>query len=184
MNCNPQSLPKDWDSGLEEFLKAPMVSAIRLSNIPWSEQTIDRVMDTKTLIEAINVTPLKEKSIVYRENPLLVRTKRVNHLINAPLSPRKPIIIPCSHRTVNQRDKQRIEKIFRQRNKLSSSQISSDISTTENSPSKLPQLSSNSESVVSNRSGTSIGKNLVRPFPITNLRHSSLQTRNPLLFKF
>ena len=167
-----------------------MVSAIRLSNIPWNEQTIDRVMDTKTLIEAINVTPIKEKSIVVRENPLMVRTKRVNHLINAPLSPRKPIIIPGSHRAVNQRDKQRIEKIFRQRNRLSNASISSyemkeeQSSSIDEKVSKLPPLSTNTgnESTSLNRSTTSFGRNIVRPFPITNLRHSSLQPRNQSIF--
>ncbi|KAK8894970.1 hypothetical protein M9Y10_023412 [Tritrichomonas musculus] len=193
MNCNPQSLPKDWDSGLEELLKAPLCSAVRLSNIPWNEQTLDKIMDTKTFIEAINVTPPQEKSVICTVNPLVTRTKRISHLINAPLSPRKPIIIPCSHRTVKQRDKQHIEKIFRQRNRLLNPQTLNQSSDdekkninnqpTNGSQSKLPQLSvkSNDESV-SNRSATSLVKSIARPFPITNLRHSSLQQRYKILY--
>ncbi|OHT12400.1 hypothetical protein TRFO_17769 [Tritrichomonas foetus] len=123
MTQQKKTLPRGWDPALEELLAAPIKRAERLSNIGWSERNMTKILDTKTLIEAINVRSVKEESVTTWVDPLKARASRINHLINMPLSPRKPIVIPCSCAAVKQRDKQKIEKIIRQRNRVSNNEM-------------------------------------------------------------
>lgn len=80
---------------------------------------MDNIGDTRTFFEAINRRmPVGsiEKVHVSQEDPSRTRERFIRKMILAPLSPRKPLVIPCPAAAVKQRDKQKLEKIMRQRN--------------------------------------------------------------------
>jgi hypothetical protein len=106
--------PRVWDNALEDLLDARTYDA----NIRWTDRVLNRVANAKTFQEAIN-RPLRPPRVVRSgapsEDPSHARENHVRHMILAPLSPRKPVIIPCPYAAVKQRDKQKLEKIMRHR---------------------------------------------------------------------
>jgi hypothetical protein len=103
--------PSSWDSGLESLLNARSYNA----DIQWSERLLNGVADTKTFTDAINRQIRKASMPRSGEDPSRVRENHVRHMILEPLSPRKPVIIPCPYAAVKQRDKQKLEKVYRNR---------------------------------------------------------------------
>lgn len=114
------TLPRSWDPALETFLEAPISKSID-SGIIWKDRTVDAILPTKTIVEAINRhIPTEGFNSIEDENidPLKARENKIRKMIEAPLSPRKPIVIPCPYAAVKQRDKMKLEKIRRKRNRL------------------------------------------------------------------
>jgi hypothetical protein len=108
-------LPRSWDPALETLLNTP---ALILAKPRWSDRIIDTIQDTKTFLDAINrhvggADDNGPKRPI--EDPARVRENHIRHMILAPLSPRKPIVIPCPYAAVRQRDKQKLEKVVRER---------------------------------------------------------------------
>lgn len=185
------SLPRDWDGALEEFLNSSMQRASKVSNISWDQKTLKEYSNTKTLIEAINVNETKEMPIKERTRTYKYSENRIKTLINHSLSPRKNTIIPCSRNAIKQRDKQRIETIFRERNRPinnerntlhmmeeESSRVSRDLTSRDNENS----INKNHSDTLGNstrRSLTSCGFNVARKFPIPTLLKSTLPSRIP-----
>jgi hypothetical protein len=113
------AVPKCWDTGLEALLSTPTYTRV---NVSWGELITDNVGDTKDFFEAItkripcgDIHHAQKKLI---EDPARTRENRIRRMIIAPLSPHKPIVIPCPAQAVKQRDKQKIEKVLRQRNPM------------------------------------------------------------------
>lgn len=109
-------LPKSWDAGLEALLQAGSYQQL---DVKWGDKVKDNIGNTTTFFEAINKRmPIGsiEKVHVSQEDPSRTRERFIRKMILAPLSPRKPCVIPCPAAAVKQRDKQKLEKIIRQRN--------------------------------------------------------------------
>jgi hypothetical protein len=109
-------VPRSWDTALEALLTA---SNLQSAKPRWSDRIIDTIQETKTFLDAINRHvigatdgPGPKKHI---EDPARVRENHIRHMIQAPLPPRKPIVIPCPYAAVKQRDKQKLERVIRQR---------------------------------------------------------------------
>jgi hypothetical protein len=109
-------MPRSWDPALESLLNTTSLQAV---NPRWSDRIMDTIQETKTFLDAINrhVIGATDETGPKKpvEDPARVRENHIRHMIQAPLSPRKPIVIPCPYAAVKQRDKQKLEKVFRQR---------------------------------------------------------------------
>jgi hypothetical protein len=104
-----------WDLALEALLRAPSYS----TEVRWTDQLIDRVGDVKTFAQAI-LPPTDGRGPSHAAvDPTRTRENHLRRLILAPLSPRKPVIIPCPAAAIKQRDKQKIEKVMRYRKAVS-----------------------------------------------------------------
>jgi hypothetical protein len=103
-------VPRSWDPALGTLLNTPTLKSVKPR---WSDRIIDTIQDTKTFLDAINRhvigatdVPGPKKAV---EDPARVRENHIRHMIQAPLPPRKPIVIPCPYAAVKQRDKQKLE---------------------------------------------------------------------------
>jgi hypothetical protein len=103
-------VPRSWDPGLEGLLNARTYEA----DVRWSERLLNDVADSKTFADAIQ-RQLRRARARGGEDPSRVRENHVRHMVLAPLSPRKPVIIPCPYAAVRQRDKQKLERVYRNR---------------------------------------------------------------------
>jgi hypothetical protein len=107
---------RSWDSALESLIQTNKYSA---ANHRWTNTIVDTVGDASTFGDAINREfPHMRTSQAggqATDDQTKVRENHIRRMIMAPLSPRKPIEIPGSAVAVKKRDKQRLEKIVRQR---------------------------------------------------------------------
>lgn len=117
-------LPRCWDPALEEILSIPVPQAHTRPNVTWSDTTKSFFDESRTFFDVINVKrPAQAIDSVTGSteiDPVKQRENKIRRMILQPLSPRKPIIIPCSESQVKQRDKQKLEKVMRARQAKSS----------------------------------------------------------------
>ena len=120
-----QDLPSGWDPAFEKLISSPIVRGQNFSNIAWSDRNLNNLDDapSSSLVDFLRAQPAVDESVTAPVDPSKVRSNRINHLINMPLSPRKPIVIPGSNPIVRQRDKQKIEKIIKQRKRISNMEV-------------------------------------------------------------
>lgn len=99
-----------WDPALEQLLKT---SNYQNATPNWSHRNIYYMVETNSFMEAIGhgQTSPQNNSC---DDATRSKENRIRHIIQKPLSPRKPLIIPCSTNIAYQ-DKQKIEKVVRQR---------------------------------------------------------------------
>jgi hypothetical protein len=107
-------MPRLWDGAVETFLQTKRYTA---ATVRWSDRIANSISDSTTLLDAISRhIPVDGANARHRaDDPMHERENHVRHMILAPLSPRKPIVIPCPAAAVRQRDKQKLEKVIRQR---------------------------------------------------------------------
>jgi hypothetical protein len=114
------AIPPSWDGGLETLLQAPTYAS---ADVRWSNKIVNIIGDTQTFSEAINrLVPCGNIQVATKklvEDPSKMRENYIRKRIMTPLSPRKPVVIPCPCQAVKQRDRQKLEKILRQRSALS-----------------------------------------------------------------
>jgi hypothetical protein len=109
-------VPKSWDGALEALLQTTKFTS---ADVRWSDRIVDNVSESQTFVEAIhrtfaaNALPTDPKKGAI--DPTRARENHIRRMVLAPLSPRKPIVIPCPIAAVRQRDKQKLERVIRQR---------------------------------------------------------------------
>jgi hypothetical protein len=114
------AIPRSWDAALESLLDAPTYAK---ADVKWSNKIVNVIGDARTFGDAITRSvpcgdiQVAQKKII--DDPSKTRENHIRRMIMAPLTPRKPCVIPCPMQAVKQRDKQKIEKIMRQRSALS-----------------------------------------------------------------
>ena len=109
-------IPKSWDSGLEALLAT---TSYEQANVKWGNTVSENMGKTKTFIEAIN-KKMPAGNITRTVNLGLnksskTREAQIRRMILAPLSPRKPIVIPCLRSVTREHDKQEVEKAVQQK---------------------------------------------------------------------
>ena len=110
-------IPPSWDASLEALLQTPNY---REATMKWSNKVTDYVGNTKTFVEAINRRmPIgdisKTASGLTLNDGQRMREYQIRRIIQAPLSPRKPIIIPVANLAAKPKDKHQVEDIVRER---------------------------------------------------------------------
>jgi hypothetical protein len=126
-----------WDGALEELLRASSFT----TEVHWSDRAIETVAEAKTFVDAVNRprAPRATRSGAPTEDPCHVRENHVRRMVLAPLSPRKPVIIPCPYAAVKQRDNQTLEQVIRHRRAGSTlGKIASPVKQKENSNAARP----------------------------------------------
>ncbi|OHS98515.1 hypothetical protein TRFO_35045 [Tritrichomonas foetus] len=102
-----------WDSALESLLNT---KHYKDANVQWGDRNICLMTETNTFMDAISSKPLNgNMNLNLIEDPTRTKESHIRNMILKPLSPRKPIVIPCSGSHVVRRDKQKLEKIMKER---------------------------------------------------------------------
>ena len=104
----------NWDRALEQLLSS---TSYKQADPKWSDRNLCLMMETKSFMDAVNDDPnAKGSHTRVVDDPTRTREKHIRNMISRPLSPRKPIVIPCSGVRTWQKDKQQLENIIRMRN--------------------------------------------------------------------
>lgn len=111
--CPPRG---KYDRGLEAFLHQTSYG----TEVQWSDRVADRYIGATSLMEAVQ-KPLRATrrrgGVTLVSDVSAVRENRIQRMIDKPLSPRKPVLLPCQRSGVIERDKQRLERVVRQRHR-------------------------------------------------------------------
>lgn len=112
------SIPKGWDPALETLLaKTPNVRGCKMQ-IQWTEPVTQQMVGVQTFVGAVHSEKPRLRNIKMNTTNCNAETQkamRVRHMIEAPLTPRKPVVITSPLGATRQRDKCVLEKVVRSR---------------------------------------------------------------------
>jgi hypothetical protein len=113
-------LPRLWDGALEAFLQTRQYTA---ATVHWSDRVASRLAGMSTLVDAVNQHLPGDSALAHAshraDDATHTRQNQIRRMILAPLSPRKPTVIPCPAAAIRQPDKHKLEKVVRQRARMS-----------------------------------------------------------------
>lgn len=131
-------LPCSWDPALEDLLNTSLVTNNQPQKISWNEKTLDNYNETKTFLDAVNkhVTAgsLHTRKLEDSNNSIHERELKIRRMIQRPPSPRKEIVIPNIRSNARIHDTMGVERVMRERAKLSVEWTKNPISILDNSP--------------------------------------------------
>jgi len=110
---------EDWDPALDQLLSTPVELFNLQREYHWSDKNEMIKGSVHSFLGAINTNAKVQKDMKRKKVTSELLKSQENHIkkmIEAPLSPRKLIIVPGSKSVVKKRDKYAIEGIVQKRN--------------------------------------------------------------------